>query len=45
MAALILEGLKKHSRLICIDIDAKDNPTITNWEAYKARVSKSKYVA
>ncbi len=39
------EGLKKHSKLICIDIDAKDNPGIMDWEAYKARVSKSRYVA
>ncbi|WP_300730441.1 BT4734/BF3469 family protein [uncultured Rikenella sp.] len=38
-------GLKKHSRLICIDIDAKDNPQITDWERFKVRLSKLPWVA
>lgn len=38
-------GLMKHSKLICIDIDAKDNPQITDWERFKVRLSLLPWVA
>lgn len=33
------ENLKQHSGLICIDIDASDNPHITDWEDLKMQLS------
>lgn len=39
------EGLKKHSKLICIDIDAKDNPGTTDWERFKAKLARLPWVA
>lgn len=33
------KGLIWYSGIICIDIDGKDNPSITDWEAVKASVS------
>lgn len=38
------EGLKKHSRLICIDIDAKDNPNITEWKCFKVKLARLPWV-
>lgn len=34
------EKLKKHSKLICTDIDAKDNPGTTDWERFKAKLAR-----
>ena len=32
-------GLIRHSGMICIDIDQKDNPDINDWEALKSTIS------
>ena len=32
-------NLSQHSRLICVDIDAKDNPDILDWETLKQELS------
>ena len=32
-------NLSQHSRLICVDIDAKDNPNILDWETLKQELS------
>ena len=32
-------GIVKYSGFICMDIDAKDNPSINNWEALKSTIS------
>lgn len=37
-------GLIKHSGFICIDIDAKDNPTITDWDAARNTIGGLKEV-
>ena len=34
------EELKKHSRLNCTDIDAKDNPGTTDWKRFKAKLAR-----
>ncbi|GAB6868782.1 BT4734/BF3469 family protein [Bacteroides rodentium] len=33
------ECLKRHTGFICVDIDAKDNPSVTDWEALKRELS------
>jgi len=38
------ENLVKHSGVICIDIDGKDNPEITNMTHLKKQISKLPYV-
>ena len=39
------ENLFGHSGLLCVDIDGKDNPHITDWEELKNRLSKISNVA
>lgn len=39
-----LDGLIKHTGLMAIDIDGKDNPTITNIESLKERISTKAYI-
>lgn len=39
-----LNGLIKHTGLMAIDIDGKDNPDITNIESLKDRISTKKYI-
>ena len=39
-----LNGLIKHTGLMAVDIDGKDNPTITNIESLKDRISTKKYI-
>ena len=41
----ISSGLIKHSGYICIDIDAKDNPQITDFERQRDEIAKIKNVA
>ena len=38
-------GLKKHSGYICVDIDAKDNPHITDFSRLRDEIAKIKNVA
>ena len=38
------ENLIKHTGIICIDIDGKDNPDVLDIEELKMRLSKNKYV-
>lgn len=37
--------LKQHSGLICIDIDKKDNPDLTNFDRIKELIREIPYVA
>lgn len=39
-----LDGLIKHTGLMAIDIDGKDNPTIKNIESLKERISTKAYI-
>lgn len=39
------ENLVEHSGLLCIDIDAKDNPHITDWGLFKQQISAIRCVA
>ena len=39
------QNLVAHSGLICIDIDSKDNPEITDWEGLKGRLSMINNIA
>lgn len=39
-----LKDLKEHTGLICIDVDAKDNPKIENIEVLKSIISKLPFV-
>ncbi|MCL2561585.1 MAG: PriCT-2 domain-containing protein [Rikenellaceae bacterium] len=39
------KSLSKHSGLICIDIDKKDNPDVENFDAMKELISQVPYVA
>lgn len=38
------DGLEKHTGLICIDIDGKDNPHITDMELLKDELLKNEYI-
>lgn len=38
------ENLLQHSGLICIDVDAKDNPHITDWQTFKRQIATLKCV-
>lgn len=40
-----MENFAEPSGLMCIDIDAKDNPTVDDWEQLKSEISSSKFVA
>ena len=31
--------------VVCIDIDAQDNPAITDWQAFKQEIAKSRFIA
>lgn len=31
--------------VVCIDIDAQDNPAITDWQAFKYEIAKSRFIA
>lgn len=39
-----IEGLISHSGLICLDIDAGDNPTIDDWSGLKARLPNLEHI-
>lgn len=39
------DGLIRHSGLICIDIDAKENPEITDFEELKQRLARMQNIA
>ena len=39
------DSVKERNGVACIDIDAKDNPAITDWEAFKQEIAKSPFVA
>lgn len=39
------KNLVEHSGLICIDIDQKDNPKITDWQALKADLHTIRFIA
>lgn len=39
-----VDGLVKHTGLICIDIDGKDNPHITDMELLKEELVKNEYI-
>lgn len=34
-----VKNMKQHSRLICVDVDAKENPEITDWEELKKQLA------
>lgn len=39
------DNVKEKNGVVCIDIDAQDNPAITDWQAFKYEVAKSRFVA
>ena len=39
------DSVKEKNGVICIDIDAKDNPAITDWQAFKHEIAKSRFIA
>lgn len=39
-----IEGLISHSGLICLDIDAGDNPTIDDWNGLKSRLPDLEHI-
>ena len=39
------DSVKERNGVVCIDIDAKDNPAITDWQAFKYEIAKSRFVA
>ena len=39
------DDLVQHSGLICMDIDAKDNPQITDWERAKGHIAQARFAA
>jgi hypothetical protein len=39
------ENLQQHSGLICLDIDGKDNPVVTDWENLKSQLSALPQIA
>ena len=50
MSVVISGGIKEENvteknGVICIDIDGKDNPAITDWQAFKLELSKSRFIA
>lgn len=50
MSAVVTGGIKEENvteknSVICIDIDGKDNPAITDWQAFKLELAKSRFIA
>ena len=39
------ENVTHRNGVACIDIDAQDNPAITDWEAFKKEIAKSRFIA
>ena len=39
------DNVIQRNGVVCIDIDAQDNPAITDWQAFKLEVAKSRFVA
>lgn len=37
--------VKEKNGVVCIDIDAQDNPAITDWQAFKYEIAKSRFIA
>ena len=50
MSAVVAGGIKEENvtdknGVICIDIDGKDNPAITDWQAFKLELARSRFIA
>ena len=39
------QNVVERNGIVCIDIDAKDNPAITDWQAFKNEIAKSRFIA
>ena len=39
------DNVKERNGVVCIDIDAQDNPAITDWQAFKNEIAKSRFIA
>ncbi len=39
------DNVKEKNGVVCIDIDAQDNPAITDWQSFKYEIAKSRFIA